>query len=195
MGEIKSALEIALERTKSVEGNKDIVEADRYRKEGKQRISKFFDDTGFNLMEGLKGYDKKQMNWVGEGMVHVLLANLVLPLDQLGLKKLRRVGEAFFAISKNPKHQQSIFSQLDSFFAEYLEEKGRLREGLVAQYTPRLKQKEQELSKKMGMPVNIDIENDPEFNAVLRKTVSKMDEKYQSVLDQVKKDLSATRIQ
>ena len=98
MGEIKSALEIALERTKSVEVNKEFVEANKFQKEGKSLVSKFLDDTTVNLGEGLKKYDKKQVQWVKEGIFQVLLANLVLPQEQLVLKKARRVGEAFFLV-------------------------------------------------------------------------------------------------
>jgi len=190
MGEIKSALEIALEKTKSVAGDKRAVEADRARKEGKQLVSRFFDDPSFNLEGSLKSYDADRVEWMKEGIRQVLMANLALPADQLAMKKIRRVGEGFKALSRKPKQVQGLFSQLESFFAEYIEEKERMREALVNQYTPRLKQKEQELSQKMGSPVRIDIDSDPEFSALLRKYMGQLEEKYQSVLDQAKEQLT-----
>ena len=191
MGEIKSALQIALERTKSVEVNKESVEANKFQKEGKSLVSKFLDDTTVNLGEGLKKYDKKQVQWVKEGIFQVLLANLVLPQEQLALKKARRVGEAFFLVIRDKRLLKSIFTQLESFFEEYIGEKERLRESLVQQYTPRLRQKEEELSKKMGGPVNIDVNSDPEFVSLLRKALSQLDDRYQAVLNQVKDQLSS----
>jgi hypothetical protein len=191
MGEIKSALEIALERTKSVVVNKESVEANKFQKEGKSLVSKFLDDTTVNLGEGLKKYDKKQVQWVKEGIFQVLLANLVLPQEQLALKKARRVGEAFFLVIRDKRLLKSIFTQLESFYEEYIGEKERLRESLVQQYTPRLRQKEEELSKKMGGPVNIDVNSDPEFVSLLRKALSQLDDRYQAVLNQVKDQLSS----
>lgn len=191
MGEIKSALEIALERTKSVEVNKESVKANKFQKEGKSLVSKFLDDTAVNLGEGLKEYDKKQVQWVKEGIFQVLLANLVLPQEQLALKKARRVGEAFFLVIRDKRLLKSIFTQLESFYEEYIGEKERLRESLVQQYTPRLRQKEEELSKKMGGPVNIDVNSDPEFVSLLRKALSQLDDRYQAVLNQVKDQLSS----
>jgi len=192
MGEIKSALEIALERTKSVEVNRESVEANKFQKEGKSLVSKFFDDTTVNLEESLKKYDKKQVQWIKEGMFQVLLVNLMLPQDQPALTKVRRVGEALFPVMSDKRLLKSIFAQLESFFEEYIGEKDRLRESLVQQYTPRLRQKEEELSKKMGGPVNIDINSDPEFVSLLRKALNQLDDRYQGVLNQVKDQLSSS---
>ncbi len=192
MGEIKSALEIALERTKSFEVNKDSVEANKFQKDGKSLVSKFLDDTTVNLEESLKKYDKKQTQWVKEGMFQVLLANLMLPQDQLVLTKVRRIGEAFFLVTPDRRLLKSTFSQLESFFEEYMGEKDRLRESLVQQYAPRLKQKEEELSKRMGGPVNVDVNSDPEFVSLLRKALSQLDDRYQGVLNQAKDQLSSS---
>ena len=191
MGEIKSALEIALERTKSVEVNRETIEANKFQKEGKSLISKLLDDPSVNLEASLEKYDGKQAQWVKEGMFQVLLANLVLPQDQIALKKARRIGEAFFHVMGNKRNLKNIFAQLDSFFEEYIGEKERLREALAQQYAPRLKQKEEELSKKMGGPVNIDVNSDPEFVSLLRKTLNQLDDRYQAVLNQAKEQLSS----
>ena len=191
MGEIKSALEIALERTKSVEGNREAVEADRYQKEGKVIVSKLLSESDFNLKDSLKGYDKKHLRWVREGMNQVLLANLVLPQDQLGLGKLKNVGEAFYSVINSKQHLSKMFSQLESFFDEYLQEKERLKEALQKQYMPRLRQKEEEMSKKLGQPVHIDINSDPEYHSLLRRGMAQLEERYGSVLSRVKKDIAA----
>ncbi len=191
MGEIKSALEIALERTKSVVGKKEAVEAEKFKKEGKVLVSKFLNDPAFNLKEGMKAFKAKQLGWVKEGVFQVLLANLILPQDKLGLKRIKSVGEAFFSIIENKKLLGKLFSQLESFFEEYLNERERLHEVIRQQYMPRLKQKEEELSKKMGHPVNIDINSDPEFHTVLRKVTVGLEDKYGAVLSQVKNDLTS----
>jgi hypothetical protein len=191
MGEIKSAWEIALERTKSVEVDKEAVEADRLQKEGRSLISKYLDNTEVNLNDRLRGYEGKRLRWVKGGALKALLANLVLPQDQTARKKIERVSEGFFSVISDKKLLQNLFSQLESFYDEYLGEKDNLKEALVQQYMPRLKQREEEMSRKTGLPVHIDVETDPEFNAQLRKHLSMLEEKYQSVLTKVKSDLTS----
>ena len=49
-----------------------------------------------------------------------------------------------------------------------------------------------ELSKKMGGPVNIDVNSDPEFVSLLRKALNQLDDRYQAVLNQAKEQLSSS---
>jgi hypothetical protein len=191
MSRIKSALEIALEKTESVEADPEVLEVNRYRKEGKVLVSKFLEDTSFNFKESLKGYDKKTLTWVKGGMLEVLNANLVLPQDQLGLTKVKRLGEAFSALIRNRKLLDNMFSQLTGFFEEYLSEKDRVREGLEKQYEPRRRQKEEELSKKMGQPIHIDINSDPEYAEILRKSLAQLEMRYGDALTQAKDQLKS----
>ena len=186
MGEIKSALEIALERTASVAGDKEAVAAGEARKEGKILVSRFLDDPEASLV--IPGKSGKEQEWLREGVIQVLLANLVLPQDQPAVSRVKRIGVAFAVVKKDRRIGQ-IFSQLESFMTEYVEERDRLRELVGQQYEPRLRQKEQELSKRMGQPVRIDPMTDPDFLAALRKANAQLDERYGTVLGKVKKDL------
>ena len=191
MTEIKSALEIAMERTKSVKTDKTAIEADKIKKEGMAIVSRFLGEQGFNITESIKKYDKKQVNWIKKGMVGSLLANLVLPQELMDLKKIKRVGEAFFAIKKDDEFLKKVFVQLDSFFNEYLGEKDRIKEYLEKQYEPKLRQKEEELFKRMGQKVHLSTDQDPEFAGLLRKNMAVLEDKYQSVLSNVKKEIKA----
>ena len=92
-------------------------------------------------------------------------------------------------IQARKKMLRKMFAQLQSFFEEYIEEKDRYREAIEKQYAPRLRQKEEELSQKMGQPVHIDINSDPEFVALVRKNLAALEDKYATVLAQVKGDL------
>ena len=121
--------------------------------------------------------------------MQVLLTNLQLPQDQAGMTKLKRLSKAFSYVIMNTQLLRKMFSQLENFFEEYLGEKDRIKNLMEQQYGPRLKQKEDELSKKMGHPVQIDINSDPEFLSLSRKQAALLEDKYGTVLIQVKEDL------
>jgi len=191
MGVIKSAYEIAMENSKGIEANKELVENNRLRDEGKKLVSKVLDNPSFDLKAVLKGYDARQGRLVREGLMQSLLANLVLPIDEFGMKDTRRLGEAIAAAVADTRKVGMIFSQLDGFFKEYLGERKRLAEAVEKQYAPKLKKKEEELSRQMGRPVKINPAADPEFQGLVRNYLSQLDVKYGESLDGAKEEIRA----
>jgi hypothetical protein len=189
MGQIKSAFEIAMENVKDIAGNKELVETNRLRDEGKKLVSKFLDDPGFDLKAALKNYDARQGKTVREGLVQSLLANLVLPVDEFSMKDTKRLGDAVAAAVSDARKVGMIFSQLDGFFKEYLGERKRLAEAVEKQYAPKMKKKEDELSRQMGRPVKINPASDPEFQNLVRNYLSQLDEKYGEVLEGAKQEI------
>ena len=189
MGEIKSALELALEKTKSLKPDKETLIKQQFIKEGMALAGKFLDDPDLSFKDSTRQYDKKQLAWVKQGFAEVLLTNLVLPEDEEALKPLKRVREAFANLITNKGILANIFAQLDQFFRNYLEEKKRLHELIDQEYKPRLKQKEAALSKKMGQQVKIDPLTDPEYATIMRNNVGQLKSRYQDALLQLKKQI------
>ena len=191
MGVIKSAFQIAMENSKDIEANKELVETNRFRDEGKKLVSKLLDEPTFDLKAALKAYDKRQLEWVREGLIQSILANLVLPVDEFSQKNGKRIGEAVAASVSDTRKVSMIFSQLETFFKEYLGERKRLVEAVEKQYGQVKKKKEEELSRQLGRPVKINPAADPEYQAMVRQYLSQLDTKYNEVLDGAKEEIRA----
>ena len=189
MGVIKSAYEVAMENSKDIAADKEIVESNRLRDEGKKLVAKVLDDPAFDLKAALKSYEGAQGRLVREGLIQSLLANLVLPLDEISSKDTKRIGDAIAAAVTDAKKVSMIFSQLDGFFKEYLGERKRLIEAIDKQYAPRLKKKEEDMSRQMGRPVRINPASDPEFQNMVRQYLSQLDAKYSEVLEGAKEEI------
>lgn len=189
MAPIKSAWEIALENTKDIEGSKETLAANTARDEGRRLAAKALDDPSFGLKEALKAVDRSRIALVREGLIQSLLANLVLPLDEFALRTNRQVGAAVSAAVSDARKVSAIFGQLENFFREYLEERKRMVEAVERQYAPKLKKKEEEMSRQMGQRVKINPAQDPEFQAMLRNYLSQLDAKYDEVLANAKEEI------
>lgn len=191
MGTIKSAYEIAMENSKSIEANKELVEQTRLRDEGKKLVSKIMEDASFDLKAALKAFDAAQVKLVKEGLLQSLLANLVLPVDEFGAKDTKRLGDAVASIVSDARKVGMIFGQLEGFFKEYVDERHRLVDAVEKQYAPKLRKKEDELSRQMGRPVKINPAADPEFQSIVRQYLSQLDVKYGEALDGAKEEIRA----
>ena len=189
MSIIKSSFEIAMERTKAVEGNKEALEANNLKKDGRRLVSLFLDNQITDLKKELNRIDKNKLKWVKYGVFEALVSNITLPQDEFGFKKNRKAGEALYAIVAESRKLGRILGELEHFFREFIEESKQLREAAEAQYAPKLRNKEQELSKQLGTDIKIDPSSDPEFVAFLRRNMANLEERYNTVLKNAKEEV------
>jgi hypothetical protein len=189
MGVIKSAIEIALERTKGVEADKEALEASRFVTEGKKAVSRFLSEEGADLKQVLAGFTGKQAAWVRDGVFQALAANLRLPFDEMALLGAKKAGKGFQALASDPKKLQRLLAQMEQFLEDYLGERRRLIEAVEKKYAPVLRQKEEEMSRQMGQRVRIDPAMDPQFQKMLRDNLAMLEERYTEVLEQVRQEL------
>jgi hypothetical protein len=189
MAEIKSALEIALERTKGVEADKEALAANQFITEGKKAVSRYLSEDNVDLKQTLAGYGGKEASWVKEGIFQALAANLKLPYDELALVATKKAGKGFGALVNDPKKLGRLLVQMEQFLADYLQERHRLVEAVEKKYAPLLRQKEEEMSRQMGARVKIDPAMDPQFQKLLRDNLALLEERYGEVLEQVRQEL------
>jgi hypothetical protein len=189
MSEIKSALEIALERTQNVEANKEALEANTYITEGKKAVSKFLSEENVELKKLLEGFEKKHLAHVKEGALQALVANLKLPIDEMSLLQSRKAGQGFQALVADTKHLGKLLNQMEQFLGDFLQERKRVVEAVEQRFEPILRQKEQAMSQQLGARIKIDPAMDPDYQKMLRDNMTILEDRYNQVLDRVKQEL------
>ena len=126
-----------------------------------------------------------------EGLIQSLLANLVLPLDEFALRQGTSRSATVVAGrgGRRARKVSAIFGQLENFFREYLDERKRWSRPSSGSTRPKLKKKEEEMSRQMGQRVRINPAQDPEFQALLAQYLSQLDLKYDEVLANAKEEI------
>lgn len=192
MTEIKSALEIALERTKDIEGDKEAIKADELRNAGR-RLASGVVDPGKETPDPakkLKEYKGQELKWVKEGFLQTLLANISLPTDESYQDRLKTLEKGFHAVLRDRRQISHIFQQLSQFFGQYLQTKHQIEENLKQQYAPKLQEKQEALQRQLGgAQVQLTPESDPDFMNLLSKNMGRLDEQYTEALTQLKEDM------
>ncbi len=189
MGEIKSALELALEKTEDVQGDRKSLAMHEHKQIGKRLVSKVIDAEEVDLATEFARYDAEKQSWVKQGFFEVLLINIKLPNDDVELQRIRRLEHGFKAVIRDTKQLRELFKQLDSLLEQYLENRRQMIEAIRQQFEGRIRQKEQEMQRQMGSQVRLDPASDPEFAQYLRENMNRLQEQYSGVLDQVKQQL------
>lgn len=197
MAMIKSALEIALERTRDLKADPRSLAAAEAKQEGKKLAGDFLNDTqGTNFGKSFAAIPKEKKEKAKEGAFEVFASRIQLPSSipndlKAELEPIELGIKALSAVPFGEKRIQEVFSQLGSFLGRYLEDAKHIEESINKQYAPRLKAKEQEMSARLGRAVRIDPMDDPEFANFYKQNVGQMRKQYQTALDKAKAELAS----
>jgi len=182
MALIKSALEIALEKTNDIKGDKGSLVTAEGREEGKRLASAFFQDPGLDLAGRFRE--------IPRDFFQIVTANLTLPRDDGSLDQLEVVGKALEAVIKDRGGLRRLRDQLGQFFRQFLEDRKNLAEAVLKQLSPALRQKEAQISRQMGRQVRIDPMADPDFVKIYNQNMGNLESRYGEVLGRVKAELT-----
>ena len=190
MGKIKSALELALEKTADLKTDKKAIKKNMMIREGKVSVSTFLEDPEKSeFVDKMRFYKDEELSWFKEGAMETILANLTLPQVESDIKKLIPLNAGLAIASGNKEETESMFEQLNQLFTQYLSNLDQLEASLKQQYEPQLRQKEQQLAQQTGQEVHLTPEQDPEFIKILSEQISRMDQQYHEVLKQAKEQI------
>ncbi len=189
MAIIKSAWELALEKTASLEVDPVKIQRDLKIKEGRQIAAIFLMDIDVSQEDTQKKYDAypegdKQI--IREGMALTLLSNLSLPRTPLFKDSFPQFIALGAIIAEGDEQITSLLSQVEAFFTQYLTNQEDLIERMKEQFGPHLEQKQAQLRQQYGPNFVLRPEQDPEFMNMLDKNLAQLDEQYNGILDQAK---------
>jgi uncharacterized protein YlaN (UPF0358 family) len=192
MAFIKSALEIALERTKDVKSDPDTIKSDNLVKEGQKLASDYLNNTDDDLTDlekKIKSFSDDNKKFFIEGLKKTFLSNLRLPKTNNYEDLLNKIMEGFSLFTTNKKDATIMVEQIKQFFSQYLENRSQLIEAVKQQYAPRLMQKQQEMAERYGQEVTLTPDQDPEFMELLKSNLVKLETQYGESLSKAKEEL------
>ena len=188
MGIIKTALEIALEKTESVKSDKTSIDQFEAKRQGKKLANAFL--AGESDISGvLKKTPASERESFKQGIFDVLITQIALPSSEEDEKKLERLGKGFFEIISSKKNEFSaLFKQLSLLFSQYLQEASHYEKAIQQQYAPKLRKKEEEIARRLGREVRIDPMQDPEFIAFYNQHMNALKGNYENVIAQAREE-------
>lgn len=190
MGKIKSALELAMEKTADMAIDREKLKQNDLKKKGQILASSIISGSEKKGEEKLASYEADQLSFVKLGIGETLLSNIRLPLYINSESNLKIIEKTFSLISDNEEIYSLIFSQLQQLFDKFVEDIQNLNEGLKQQYMPILMQKQQQMAQKTGQNIQLEPEQDPEFMDLLSKNRQALEEQYNTVIAQAKSELN-----
>lgn len=207
MAVIKSALELALERTKDLQLDESAQKLADARIEGRKAASQYLEDqTSVDFKAILNKLEPVQRQTFLTAAFEVLINFIQLPTNSVvETEKMESIGKAIvllcglsprFSSEREVKLAQqqarSLYQQILRFLSQYQEEMKRVEQAIRNQWAPKLRERERQLAAALGQNVRIDPMSDPEFAEFYRKNIESMRNNYGKALEDAKKQLADT---
>ncbi len=186
MGEIRSALEIALEKTEGIKGDRQAIENEKIKNAGKKAAAVFLGGGSAEALaaEAAKVAEGDRLKFI-EGAVPIFCAAVKLPENEEGAAAPNRWAEGLKVLLPD-SGLDALFRQAEVLFRQYLEEVESLYGALEQQFAPRLKAQEEELFKMYGQRVSLSLSQDAEYNAALSRALKALQARYGAVINEIK---------
>ena len=194
MSDIKSALEIAMEKVKEIgEATEEERLKWKYVPEG-ERLAVRYIEEDYNLVAELGHYGEKATRYVIAGAVDILIRNINLPRNNLAKRNNKRAMDGLKALKSDKVGVENVYSKIRRIFNHYVEQGEQQRkqayESLKTEFGAKVQQSVQQ---QLGLPmgVKIDVGKLPQFQGEWRKIQSQLDSQYLKLLDEYKQELLA----
>lgn len=192
MGDIKSAIEIAMEKAEKL-GKATEEERLRWKyvPEGERLAARYL-KQGCNLLAELGKYDKNVTPYIIEGATEILVRNINLPKNELTRRNNKRVMDGLKMLKSDKVGVENVYSKIRRIFDHYMDlgeqQRKQAYETLKTDFEARVKQAiQQQLGTIAG--VRIDVESQPQFQEEWRKIQAQLDSQYIKLLDEYKQEL------
>ncbi len=194
MSRLKSAWEIALEKTKDIEGDPKKIREDELFNQGRRLAGTFLnelEDSGSKIVKQLKNVKEEERDFILDGIKATILSNIALPQNTLYRERLEKLGFLGEVIDGEDGESVTLLVQIAQIFERYIQSRDTLVERARAQYQPIFEEKREQLRQKYGNGIGISMDQDPEFIQFLQRNFNQLSDQYQQVLDQAKEQLKS----
>ncbi len=192
MDEIKSALEIAMEKVAQL-GEPTDEERLKWKHvpEGEKLAVRYL-ERDLNLTVELSKYDAKVVKYVREGAASILVNSINIPKDEPAKKKNRKVMDGLKDLKNNKVAVENVYSKIRQVFSHYQEQGDQQRKQAYAQLKADFEtQVQQAMQQQLGSfgGLKIDVERHPQFQEEWRKISSQLDSQYLQLLNEYRREL------
>ena len=191
MGKIKSALEIAMEKTENIAIDENKIrenqENDKIRRIAGEYLAK--EERDDSLLKGLEDYDDESLK---RALKSLILSSVSLPTYEIVDDRYERLSKVMEYLMKDKRDAIALYERIVTFLKQYPLHRKQLVDALKKQLEPMLEQKSEEMSQKLGRQVKLSVEDDKETLEIIEQNLEHLEKQYNENLESAKKSLEAS---
>ena len=169
MAEIKSALELALEKAEQYgRASREEMALAQYQEQGSRLAVQFLKGEG-DLTVDLKSLPGSAQSAARLAIKEVFLRNLGLPRENTADPRQKRAVEGLLLVADNAKAMAQLQVELEQILQQYLQIRTNAVQQLKARFAAGLGQMQQNMEAQYRQKMNLDVEHLPQFQEEWRR--------------------------
>ena len=189
LAEIKSALELALEKAERYgKASKEEMAAAQYQEQGRQLAVQYLKEEG-DLEEGLKAIPPEAQAAARAAMKKVFLRNIGLPRNGDLDSRLDRAVAGLVLVAGNPKAMARLTAELEQLLQQFLQLRSSALQQLKARFGAGIGQVQRAMEAQLRQKVRLEVEQLPQFQEEWRRFQGGLLEQFEPMLEDLKEKM------
>ena len=187
MGRIRSAWEIALERTENIEVDEKKIRMNAKVEEIRKIAGSFLsaEERDLSKLEKLDSYGRDEIRM---GLKIALMGSITLSANKMESERLERLVLLSGYVFKD-EESYSLYGKLLQLVAQYPEHREQLVQQLEQTLEPELRQKEEMMRQQYGQDIHLSLEDDKEMVEIIKSNLDKLNAQYEELIKGAKDKL------
>ena len=189
MAEIKSALELALEKAEQYgRASAEEMAATQYQEQGRQLAVQYFKGEG-DLVADLKNLPPQAQAAARLAIKEVFLRNIGLPREDTVDPRQDRALEGLVLVAGDPKNMARLQTELEQLLQQYVQVRGNALQQLKGRFAAGAGQMQRNMEAQYGQKVKLDVENLPQFQEEWRRFMGQLQDQIDPMLTGLKEKM------
>ena len=190
MAEIKSALELALEKAEQYgRATKEDLLQDKYKEQGRQWAVNYLKEEELDLEKELAALSPEAQPLARVAMKEVFLRNITLPKEEAIDARLNKALEGVMLVATNKKAMGRLKQEVDQLLQQFLMARNTALQQLKNSFMQTLGNYTRALEAQLKSKIRLDVENLPEFQQEWRKFEGNLLDQFEPVLEDRKQQM------
>jgi len=186
LAEIKSALELALEKAERYgKASPEEMAAAQHQEQGRHLAVKFLNGEG-DLEAGLKNLAPQAQGAARIAIKEVFLRNIGLPRNGEADKRLERAVAGLLLVAGSKNNMARLTAELQQLLQQFLQFRNNSMQQLKARFSQSLPQMQRAMEAKTGQRMQLEVEQIPQFQEEWRRFHGQLMDQFEPMLEQLK---------
>jgi len=186
LAEIKSALELALEKAEQYgRASREEMELVQYQEQGARLAVQFLKGEG-DLSADLKSLPPQTQPAARLAIKEVFLRNLGLPRENAVDPRQDLAVEGLLLVADNRKAMAHLQTEMEQLLQQFLQFRSNALQQLKARFAAGVGQMQQSMEAKYRQPMNLDVERLPQFQEEWLRFKGQLQQQFEPVLANLK---------